>query len=76
VCTMKEVIKGKGKRSWKCKSTALEVDDLEIEEELEVARTMKEAINGRRKRGRKRKGAPEPEAYKPEVERVIEAPKP
>ena len=76
----KEVIKGKGKRGRKRKSAALEVDDLETEDEPEVARPAKEAINGRRKRGRKRKGAPEPEAHEPEpepeVERVIEAPKP
>ncbi|KAG4434274.1 hypothetical protein IFR05_010239 [Cadophora sp. M221] len=73
-CAAKEVIKGKGKRGRKRKNAVLEADDPETEEEPEVARTAKEAINDRGKRGWKRKGAaPEPE---PEVERVIEAPKP
>ena len=51
----KEVIKGKGKRGQKRKSTTLEADKLETEPEPEVARAAKEVINGRGKRGRKRK---------------------
>jgi hypothetical protein len=77
----KDVIKGKGKRGRKRKSTALEADEPETEAEPEVAHTAKEVINGRGKRGRKRKSAaqeadePEPEP-EPEVVRIIEAPEP
>ncbi len=79
----KDVIKGKGKRGRKRKSTVLEVDEPEAEAEPEVARAGKEAINGRGKRGRKRESAapeadehehePEPE---PEVTRMTDAPVP
>ena len=76
---VKEVIKGKGKRGQKCKSSVLEADEPETEAEPEVARAAKEVINGRGKRGRKRKSAVQ-EAYEPELEpevaRIIEAPKP
>jgi hypothetical protein len=47
----KEVIKGKGKRGRKHKSTTLEADKLEIEPEPKVARVAKEIINSRGKRG-------------------------
>ncbi|MCJ1381230.1 hypothetical protein MMC17_004339 [Xylographa soralifera] len=70
----KDAKKGKGKRGRKCKSAALEADELEADEEEpepepEVARTAKEATKGKGKRGRKRKSAslkadeldPEPE---------------
>ena len=42
----KDIIKGKGKRSRKCKSVALEAGKLDTEAELglEVARTAKKAI--------------------------------
>ncbi|PMD28098.1 hypothetical protein NA56DRAFT_683573 [Hyaloscypha hepaticicola] len=62
----KEVIKGKGKRGRKCKSTILEANELEAdksvsevveavesEPEPEVARAAKEDIKARGKRGRK-----------------------
>jgi hypothetical protein len=80
----KEVIKGKGKRGRKRKSTAIEADDLELDAELdseldlklEVARAAEEVINGRGKRRRKRKSvtleADELE-LEPEVARTIEA---
>jgi septum formation inhibitor MinC len=76
----KEVIKGKGKRGRKRKSTALEADKPETEPEEaepEVARAAKEAINGSGKRGRKRKSAAQ-EAEEPELEvaRMIDAPVP
>ncbi|PMD13637.1 hypothetical protein NA56DRAFT_674735 [Hyaloscypha hepaticicola] len=81
----KEVIKGKGKRGRKRKSTAIEVDELEPDSEAdsepEVARAADEVIKGRGKRGRKRKSAaleadePEPEP-EPEVARMIEVSEP
>jgi hypothetical protein len=46
----KDIIKGKGKRGQKHKSTTLEADKLETEAEPEVAYTIKEVINGRGKR--------------------------
>jgi len=79
----KEVIKGKGKRGRKRKSTAIEADDpepdaepdSEPDSEPEVARAADEVINGRRKRRRKRKGVrPEADEPEPEVVRTIEAP--
>lgn len=39
----KDVIKGKGKHGWKCKSVALEVD--ELEPEPEVARMTNELVS-------------------------------
>jgi len=59
----KEVIKGKGKRGRKRKSTIIEVDNLELDVkldlkldlELKVARATEEVINGKGKRRRKRK---------------------
>jgi hypothetical protein len=76
----KDAMKGKGKRGRKRKSTALEVDEpnveVEAEAEPEVAHATKEVMTGKRKRGRKHKSAeqeaaePEPE---PEVAQTIEA---
>ncbi|KAF4626168.1 hypothetical protein G7Y89_g11993 [Cudoniella acicularis] len=64
----KEVIKGKGKRGRKRKSTIIEADNLEPDLEAEVARAAEEVINGRRKRGRKRKrSALEADEPEPEV---------
>ena len=72
----KEVIKSKGKRDRKRKSTIIEADDLEPDaepgsepdSEPEVARAAEEVINGRRKRGRKRKSSTlEADEPKPEV---------
>jgi hypothetical protein len=74
-CAAKEVIKDKGKRGQKRKSTIIEADNLELDAEPdsepdlepEVARATEEVINGRRKRGWKRKSSalevdePEPE---------------
>jgi hypothetical protein len=81
VRTAKGVIKGKGKRGRKRKSTIIEADDpepdAEPDSEPEVARAAEEFINSRGKRRRKRKSVtpeadePEPE---PEVARTIEAP--
>jgi len=79
----KEVIKGKGKRGRKRKSTIIEADDpepdaepdSEPDSEPEVARAADEVINGRRKRRRKRKSVrPEADEPEPEVARTIEAP--
>jgi hypothetical protein len=77
------VIKGKGKRGWKCKSAALEADEPEADEpelesepepEPEMARAVKEVVKGRGKRGRKRKdAAQEVDALEPEVARMIDA---
>jgi hypothetical protein len=75
----KEVIKGKGKRGRKRKSTVIEADNPELDAELdsepdsepEVARTTEEVINGRGKRRRKRKSIT-PEADKPEPEPELE----
>jgi hypothetical protein len=73
----KEVIKGKGKRGRKRKSTAIEADDLEPDaeldsepdSELEVARAAEEVINGRGKRRRKRKSVTlEPDELELELE--------
>jgi hypothetical protein len=83
--TVKDAIKGKGKRSRKRKSAAIEADEPELDEpeadepepEPEVARATKEVINGRGKRGRKRKiTAQEAEEPEPEVARTINAPVP
>ncbi len=79
----KEVIKGKGKRGQKRKSTAIEADDpepdvepdSEPDSELEVARAVEEVINGRRKRGRKRKSSAL-EADEPEPEVALYTPVP
>jgi hypothetical protein len=73
----KEVIKGKGKRGRKRKSTALEADEPDIEAEPEVARAVNKVINSKGKRGRKRKnivleaGELEPETQL-EVARMLE----
>jgi hypothetical protein len=82
----KEVVKGKGKRGRKRKSTVIEPDEPEPDEpepdseadlEPEVARAAEEVINGRGKRGRKRKTAtPEADEPEPEVARIIDAPVP
>ena len=66
----KEVIKGKGKRGRKRKSTAIEADDPEP-----VVRAAEEVINDRRKRGRKRKSSAL-EADEPEPEVVLYTPVP
>ena len=79
----KEVIKGKGKRGRKRKSTAIEADDpepdaepdSEPDSEPEVARAAEEVINGRRKRGRKRKSSAL-EADEPEPEVALYTPVP
>jgi len=71
----KEVIKGKGKRGRKRKSSALEADEPETEAEPEVAHAAKEVINGRGKCGRKR-AAQEADEPEPEVARMIDAPVP
>lgn len=79
VYTMKEVIKSKKKYDRKRKNIVLEIDDLETKNKPKITRFTKKTINGRRKRGWKRKGAPEPEVYEPEsepeIERMIEIPK-
>lgn len=95
----RDVIKEKGKRGRKRKSAALGPDEPdsgpecepgcepgfepECEPEPEVARAAKEVMNGRGKRGRKRKIAvqeadePEPESEpEPEVARLIGVPVP
>jgi hypothetical protein len=84
--TVKDVIKGKGKRGRKRKSAVLEADDQETEAveppepepEPEVAHAVKEAINSRGKRGWKRKSAAAQEADEPEpvVALTINAPVP
>jgi hypothetical protein len=77
-CAAKEVIKGKGKRGQKCKSTAIEADEPEaddqepepepeVDSEPEVACVAGEAINGREKRGWKRKTVVH-KAEEPELE--------
>lgn len=65
----KEVIKGKGKRGRKRKSTTLEADkpETEVEAVPEVAHAVKEVITGKRKHSRKHKSAVQ-EANKPEPE--------
>jgi hypothetical protein len=68
----KEIIKGKGKRGRKRKSTALEAGEpeLEVEPAPEAGRSAKEVIKGKGKRDRKVKSAalePEPE---PELARM------
>ncbi|KFZ24430.1 hypothetical protein V502_01093 [Pseudogymnoascus sp. VKM F-4520 (FW-2644)] len=68
----KEIIKGKGKRGRKRKSTALEAGEpeLEVEPELELTRSAKEVIKSKGKSGQKCKSAtlePEPE---PELARM------
>jgi hypothetical protein len=75
--TTKEVIKGKGQRGRKRKSSTLEAGEPELEPE--VARATREIINSRGGYSRKRRSAtleadePEPE-LEPEVTRTIEAP--
>jgi hypothetical protein len=70
----KEIIKGKGKRGQKRRSTAQDAGELELEPELgpepELARSAKEVIKSNGKSGRKCKSAalePEPE---PELARM------
>jgi hypothetical protein len=80
----KEVIKGKGKRGRKRKSSTLEADEPEADElepelepESEVARAAKEVIKDRGKRGRKRISATqEADEPEPEVARTIDVPVP
>jgi hypothetical protein len=75
----KDAKKGKGKRGRKCKSAALEADELEADEEEpepepepEVARAAKEATKGKGKRGRKRKSASlEADELDPEPEQEV-----
>ena len=70
--TAKDVIKGKGKRGRKRKSIALEVNELKLEPELEVARAAKNVVKGRKRRRQRKIAAQEAEESEPEVARMID----
>jgi hypothetical protein len=53
VYIIKDVIKGKGKRGRKYKSTTVEADEPEPDSEPEIVYIAEEVINGRGKRSRK-----------------------
>jgi hypothetical protein len=80
--TAKDAIKGKGKRGRKRKSIELEADKPEPDEPdplPQVVRAVEKVIPVRRICGRKRKSAalePDKPELKPQVARIIEAPKP